>query len=83
MIEDNFIDRPAIECRTVGELLATLSTLPPDAPVATLYDWGADVKRGVTVHGAHTCDADCDQYDCSLAGCVVLDIDPRPAHISK
>lgn len=68
----------SLMAKTVGELRAALADLPANAPIATLYDWGADVKYGLTVLGTHTCGSDCDKHDCSLSGHVVLDIDPRP-----
>jgi hypothetical protein len=67
-----------VKCETVRELKAALVSLPDDAPLATLYDWGEGKKYGVTVHGMHTHDDNCDSTNCSLPGHVVLDIDPRP-----
>lgn len=72
--------RSAPQCRTVGELVDKLLSIdgPMSAPIATLYDHGADVKFGVVVRGMHIHDADCDEFDCSVADHLVLDIDPRP-----
>jgi hypothetical protein len=65
-----------VKCETVGELITALEDgLPWDAPLATLYDWGADVKYGVMVHGLHDVP---DDEDDPLVGYVVLDIDPAP-----
>lgn len=64
-------------CSTVGELRAALDGLPADAPLAVLYDWGADVKEQVVVRGITPlpgCDPDAD----IVPGVAVLDIDPRP-----
>lgn len=66
-------------CETVRDLIIALcsSQIPLDAPLATLYDWGAGLKFDVTVHGMHQCDHYCDQYDCPMVGHLMLDIDPR------
>lgn len=66
-----------IVCSTVGELRAALDGLPADAPLMVLYDWGADGKQQVVVHGISplpACDPDAD----IAPGVAVLDIDPRP-----
>lgn len=68
----------ATKTTTVGELIEALQNLPADAPIATLYDWGAGLDYGVTVHGMHVCDTDCNEYHCSLFDHAVLDINPRP-----
>ena len=73
------IEGPAV-CQTVGELQARLRLAAGggEAPLAILYDWGADVKFGVLVRGMHVCDSGCDPDACVLRGHVVLDIDPPP-----
>lgn len=73
------IEGPEV-CQTVGELQARLHLAAGggEAPLAILYDWGADVKFGVLVRGMHVCDSGCDPDACVLRGHVVLDIDPTP-----